>query len=139
MRVYFDSSALVKRGITETHSEELRDVVEELQVGANVLMSSTLAWVEVSRTIRSVLEAEDPADLVRVIDSSLSGIREAPIGRAIASMARRIGSSRMRSLDAIHLATASALDADVFVGYDRRLMQVAEEMGFRTFSPGVSV
>ena len=137
MRVYFDSSALVKRGITETHSEELREAIAQLGAGENALMSSTLAWIEVSRTVRSVLEGEDPAHVVAVIESSLSGIQEAPIARPVASMARRIGSPAMRSLDAIHLATAAALDADVFIAYDRRLLVVAEEMGFHTFSPGV--
>lgn len=43
----------------------------------------------------------------------------------------------MRSLDAIHLASAVADDADLFIGYDKRLLVVAEEMGFRTLSPGV--
>ena len=136
MRVYFDSSALVKRGVTEDYSEELRDIVDGLQQSDDELLSSTLTWIEVSRVLRARLEVEHPARVAELVDGALAGIDEVPLGSVVASLARRIGSPRMRSLDAIHLATASVIDADLFVAYDRRLLLVAEEMGFLTASPG---
>lgn len=44
----------------------------------------------------------------------------------------------LRTLDAIHLATAQALGADLglFVAYDLRLLQAAEGLGLRTAMPG---
>ena len=136
MRVYFDSSALIKRSVTEDHSEELRNTIAELRESGDGLCASSLAWIEVSRVLRSRLETERPAHVVELVDSALAGVDEVPLGRVVASLARRIGSPRMRSLDAVHLATASVIDADVIVAYDRRLLGIASEMGFATLSPG---
>jgi predicted nucleic acid-binding protein len=43
----------------------------------------------------------------------------------------------LRSLDAIHLATASLLGADLgeIVTYDERMAAAAQSMGFRVSSP----
>jgi len=56
----------------------------------------------------------------------------------VVGVARRLGPSSLRSLDAIHLATASIMAADVVIAYDGRLLRAAEELGFRTLSPGAS-
>jgi predicted nucleic acid-binding protein len=46
--------------------------------------------------------------------------------------------SFLRSLDAIHIATAQGLgDVDAFVTYDERQAAAARLAGFRTISPGV--
>lgn len=138
MRVYLDSSALVKRSVTEAQSEQLRETIDQLQRSGDELGSSSVAWIEVNRVLRSRLETEHPARIVELVESALSGVDEVPLGSVVASLARRIGSPKMRSLDAIHLATASVIDADVVVAYDRRMLSVASEMGFATLSPGVS-
>ena len=46
---------------------------------------------------------------------------------------------RLRSLDAIHLATARLLTAelDALVSYDDRLLKAANDAGLATVSPGV--
>jgi len=138
MRVYLDSSALVKRSVTEAQSEQLRETIDQLQRSGDELSSSSVSWIEVNRVLRSRLETEHPARIVELVESALSGVDEVPLGSVVASLARRIGSPKMRSLDAIHLATASVIDADVVVAYDRRMLSVASEMGFATLSPGVS-
>ena len=56
----------------------------------------------------------------------------------VVSLARRIGPITLRSLDAIHLATATLIDADLVIAYDERLLLAAEELGFATASPGGS-
>ena len=44
----------------------------------------------------------------------------------------------LRTLDAIHIATAVGLgDVDVFVTYDERQAEAARLAGLRTVSPGV--
>jgi predicted nucleic acid-binding protein len=49
-----------------------------------------------------------------------------------------IEGSFLRSIDAIHIATAQGLgDVDVFVTYDERQAAAARLAGFRTISPGV--
>lgn len=135
MRVYVDSSALVKRGIEEDSSEELEAAL--LSFEQNSCFASSLAWIEVSRALRSRLEFVDPSSVVDLIDRSLSAIHEVTLSEQVVSYARRIGSTRLRSLDAVHLASATVINADLFVAYDRRLLTIASEMGFATVSPGV--
>jgi predicted nucleic acid-binding protein len=55
----------------------------------------------------------------------------------IASTAEIIGDRALRSLDAIHLATAHDLRAELtaFVCYDKRLIDSARALGLPTESP----
>ncbi len=124
----------MKRGIEEAYSDDLDDFVAQLD--ARETFASALAWVEVSRGLRSRLDAENPVVVVDRIENALSAVHQVPLSQQVVSYARRIGSIHLRSLDAIHLASATLISADVFVAYDRRLLTVAAEMGFATLSPG---
>lgn len=135
MRIYVDSSALIKRAIREKESSALIDTVDQWVTEQSVLYSSTLAWIEVSRIVRSRLDGEPPAEIVQSIENAVAGIAECRITEPVSEIARRLGPSTLRSLDAIHLATATLLGADLFCAYDKRLLVAASELGFRTISP----
>lgn len=96
-------------------------------------MASSLAWVEVSRAVRAAvphgLEVDD------LVDVALSGLLEKPVSTDVLALARWLTPSALRSLDAIHLASALLLDADLVVAYDRRLLDAAVEHRIRTISP----
>lgn len=136
MRIYIDSSALVKRAIRETESEDLVASIDRWVSEGSLLVSSTLAWIELTRTIRSRRETEPPQEIVWLIDNAVAGIDESPISETVSDVARRIGPATLRSLDAIHLATATLIGAELVCAYDRRLLASAEELGFRTVTPG---
>lgn len=136
MRVYLDSSALVKRAIEEAESHELEAALRRYTREQDILFASALATVEVSRIVRSRLDDELPAIVNELIEVALGGIAECGLSPQVVGVARRLGPSSLRSLDAIHLATASIVAADVVIGYDQRLLRAAEELGFRTLSPG---
>lgn len=53
MRVYLDSSALLKRVVAEDESPSLRESLDEHRRNDDVLIASTLAWIEVSRALRA--------------------------------------------------------------------------------------
>ncbi|MEP6478215.1 MAG: type II toxin-antitoxin system VapC family toxin [Rhodoglobus sp.] len=135
MRVYMDSSALAKRSLDEPESARLEEAIERLAQEGNALLSSALTWIELTRTLRSRLEDEPPAEVAELVDAALTGVLEYPIDEQVVGLARRIGPSTLRSLDAIHLATATLLDVDLVCAYDKRLLQSASELGFRTISP----
>lgn len=136
MRIYFDSSALVKRAIREHESFSLIEVIDQWIRGGSTLVSSTLAWIELTRTIRAGRDDEPPQEVVRLIENAVAGIDESPMTETVADIARRIGPSSLRSLDAIHLSTATLIGADLVCAYDRRLLTSAQQLGFRTISPG---
>lgn len=129
----------MKRVILEDHSRALRARVEELEVGANELLTSTLGWVEVSRSLqRRFPDATDePRGDLEI--EALSGVAGFPISYEVVAVARRIGAPGLRSLDAIHCATATLADADVLISYDRGMLLAANAMGLSVDSPGVEL
>jgi predicted nucleic acid-binding protein len=137
VRVYLDSSAILKRVLAEPESQACRTALDGLTQDGAELMSSTLAWVEVSRTIRKRLEVEPPRRVIDLIETALTGIYEFPINTQVIDIAQRLGPAKLRSLDAIHVASANLLGVDLICGYDQRLLVAAEEYGFRTLSPGL--
>jgi predicted nucleic acid-binding protein len=125
---YLDSSAIVKLVVQEPESGALRRYLRRRQP----LISSALARTEV---LRALLPAGDEAvtrgrtvlqriDLVRVNDRILSaaGVLRPP---------------ELRSLDAIHLATAAELgdELSVLVTYDDRMVNAVKQMGYKIVQP----
>jgi predicted nucleic acid-binding protein len=126
---YLDSSALVKLAVAEPESTALRRYVERRQP----LVSSALARTEVARALlphgsearRRGLEVLARVELIRLADRILEA-------------AGLLLPAQLRSLDAIHLASAAELGADAgaFVTYDDRLAAAASEHGLRVVRPG---
>lgn len=137
MLVYFDSSALVKRAIREPESDAMNDAVDRFAADGVDMSMSTLALIELNRAVRARLDSDSSFEVVRLIEFALSGLLEYPINDQVTSIAARLGPTSLRSLDAIHLATATLVNADLVCAYDQRLLQSASELGFRTISPGV--
>jgi predicted nucleic acid-binding protein len=133
--IAFDTSALVKRVIDEPGWEAVDELMDDLFARDQPMIMSALATIEVSRTVRSRHESRHPKSWGELTAIALSGVSEIPIEGAVTSLARRIGSASLRSLDAIHLSTALVMNADYLVTYDRRLASVAEEMGVEVLAP----
>lgn len=134
MRVYVDSSALIKRVVPEDESAELLSFLDAHYQQDDLLTSSSLAWIEVSRAVLS--RARSPIAANDLIDEAMSGIDERPMTADVISVARRIEPSILRSLDAIHLTTAVLIDADVVVTYDDRLADACRRNSLAVASPG---
>ena len=134
MRVYVDSSALIKRVIVEEESDELVDFLDAHYQQADLLASSSLAWVEVSRVV--LAHAKSSTDTADLIDGAMSGIDERSMTAEVISVARRIEPLILRSLDAIHLATAVLIDADLVVTYDDRLADACRRNSLAVAMPG---
>ncbi|TLW93863.1 type II toxin-antitoxin system VapC family toxin [Saccharomonospora piscinae] len=134
MRVYLDTSALLKRIFTERETDAFVEALDRWQAERSLLVSSSLAWVEVARSVRVRLEAPF-GDVEAQVDRALVGVAESPISPEVISLARRIGPTKLRSLDAIHLAAALLLDADLVVTYDDRLAEACRDVGLRATSP----
>ena len=128
MSVYLDSSALVKLVVEEPESEDLRTFV-----GDRVVVSSAVARTEV---IRAVARAEP--ERVSAAEKVLAEASLIIIDGPLASAAAWVEPASVRSLDAIHLATARRLEVglEVLVTYDRQMVQAARMAGLRVASPG---
>jgi predicted nucleic acid-binding protein len=128
--IYFDTSALVKLVFDETESAAL---AEWLTLRADIpKVSSDLSTIELLRTCRRVDEgAVEGAVLL------LGGIDLLPIDRAIVEKAATLIPTELRSLDAIHLASALSVKTNLtaLVAYDVRLCSAAAEAGIEVVSP----
>ena len=101
-----------------------------------MLVSSSLAWVEVSRALRSYPGSSGPVELGVVADTARSGILKKSMSGEVIALARRLAPLELRTLDAIHLASALLIDADLLVAYDQRLLEATTTHGISTSSPG---
>lgn len=125
---YLDSSAVVKLVIAEPESAALRRYVRSRRP----LVSSALARTEV---LRAVLEFGEAA-LARG-RRALRTIELMRVNDRIFDSAGTLQPAEVRSLDAIHLATAQHLgdDLGVVVTYDVRMADAAAKLGLNTHSP----
>lgn len=67
---------------------------------------------------------------------ALAGVSYIALDDRVRRLAATVEPARLRSLDAIHLATALLVDGiDEFVSYDRRLADAARDRGLNVVSP----
>ncbi len=60
---------------------------------------------------------------------------EFPLSDDVVTRAREVGNDELRSLDAIHLASALAVGADTLLTYDMRLADSAAATGLEILQP----
>lgn len=134
--IYLDTSAVIKRVFLEEESIALRDAITDAVEAGGRFATSVLTLVEVSRGVRGRVEKESLSALHQAIARSTDDAAIAPIDERTVESARVIGPPVLRSLDAIHLATAVALGADELWTYDERLAEASVEMGIPVRMPG---
>lgn len=125
---YLDSSAVVKLVIAEPESAALRRYVRRRRL----LVSSALARTEVLRALLAFGEVAlaQGRRVLRTIE--LMRVNDRVFGAAGTLLPAEV-----RSLDAIHLATAQQLGDDLgaVVTYDVRMADAAAKLGLKTHSP----
>lgn len=129
--LYLDASALVKLVIAEYETPALQQAVG---IGA-LLATSALSGVEVRR---AVLRGADTPEILARADAVLARCTLVEVHRAVWTRAAELRPARLRTLDAIHLATALELGPDLgaFVAYDTRLREAASGAGLPLLTPG---
>lgn len=129
MAYYFDTSALVKLVVAEAETGALRVWIAAAD---RAPVACDLVRAELLRAIRRV--APD-----RLVDARavLDDVTMYQLSPAIFEEAARLDPPELRSLDAIHLASALDLGDDLegIVTYDERLAAAAAANGIRVFAP----
>lgn len=126
--LYLDASALVKLVVAERESRALAAAVT-----ASRLVSSELALTEVPRAVRRASGARSPGSVERLL-RALSFI---PVSRRVLARAGALEEPFLRTLDAIHVASALEVadELDVFVTYDASQARAARLAGFAVSAP----
>jgi uncharacterized protein len=127
--LYLDASALVKLVWPEPETNAL---VAALAPGAR-LVASEIAEVEVLRA----LGRRGGNAAMALGRARLESVRLLPLNRQIRQEACELRPAELRSLDAIHVATALQLGEllDCVYAYDTRLIEAARRVGLRVLAP----
>lgn len=128
--IYLDSSALVKLAVEETESGALRAWLAERPEVPR--LSSGVIRVEVPRSIMRV----QPGAVLQA-RSVVARVRRVAMSPEVLEVAAMLQPASLRSLDAIHLASAFTVHdrLTAFVSYDERLLDAAKSAGLPTASP----
>jgi uncharacterized protein len=126
--VYLDTSALLKLLIREAGTSALRS---ELAGRLGPRVASALVRTELRRAVRRI-----DVRATGSIDRLLDGLALVPLDDAVLDAAGRLEPPGLRSLDAVHLASALRVaPVDALVTYDRRMAAAAAEQGLAVLSP----
>lgn len=125
---YLDSSAIVKLAVREAESVALRRYLRRRRP----LVTSALARTEVVRAL--LPGGSDAIAAGRRVLTRLDLVR---VNNRVLDQAATLLPAYVRSLDAIHLATAGQLGQDlgVVVTYDTRMAEAAEHLGYQVAVP----
>jgi predicted nucleic acid-binding protein len=125
--LYLDTSAAVKLLIDEKESLALRAYLSDHDWASSALVRTEL--------VRAILRA-DPSLVPRALDLLAQGSLLV-IDTQVLETAARLSPPSLRSLDAIHLASALQLrdELTAFIAYDDRLLAAASGLGMPVASP----
>jgi hypothetical protein len=133
MRVFFDSSALVKRYLTEAGTAEVLawcDEASELALSVIAIPELISAFRRLAREGRltEAQYAQVKRDLrADLADALLCDTSAQVVQRAIDALE----AAALRGMDAVHIGAALVSGADVFVSADARQSAAATRFGLR--------
>lgn len=129
--IYLDSSALMKLVRQEAETTALFEWLDRRP--GQPVVTSELGRVEVLRATRRI-----GVQVLAEARAVLGDVDMVPLDRAVQDLACDIGDPRLRTLDALHLASALLLGAGLtaFIAYDRRLADAAQAAGLSVSTPG---
>jgi predicted nucleic acid-binding protein len=128
-RPYADASALVKLVLRERESDALRSYLLTRSDPA----TSRISVVEVARAMTRAEGSPQDEAVAALWERTLF----VEVDASLADSAARLEPPTLRSLDAIHLASARALadELEAFVTYDARQAEAARAVGLEVISP----
>ncbi len=134
MKVFFDSSSFAKRYIREEGSDE----VDAILLKASSLGLSVLCLPEVisalSRKLRESILNRDQYALAKQAlladagDADIVNVSPQVVGQAIALLEK----NSLRAMDALHIGSAIAWKAQLFISSDKKQLSAASESGLKT-------
>ncbi|NUU32696.1 type II toxin-antitoxin system VapC family toxin [Arthrobacter sp. C9C5] len=129
MIIYVDASAVLKLVVEETESSAVAEYLSAAGARGDTFVASMLLYTELH------CAAHRRGLPGGVINAVLSGINLVDVARADLMYAAAMP-GRLRSADAIHLAAAIRLQADIMIAYDAELLAAAVDAGLNVLSPG---
>lgn len=134
MRVYLDSSSFAKRFVEESGSDDVEKIcAEATDLGLSVLcVPEIVSALNRRRRERALTQSQYDTAKRRLIedvrDADIIDLTPSVVGSSLAVLE----ASRVRTLDALHIACALEWEAELFVSSDRRQLAAAKRAGLET-------
>ena len=135
--IYLDSCSLLKLVRAEPETPALIAFIDARH--GTRWFTSEIARTELIRAVRrNNRDEESLQDELTQIGRLCEGLDVVPVSARVLDQAAAMEQPRLRTLDAIHLATAFGLREalSAFITYDKRLAVAAEEAGLPVAAPG---
>jgi predicted nucleic acid-binding protein len=139
LRIFLDTSALAKRYVQESGSEELEELL--ISITPEIFLS-TLAFVEFASAMGRKLWNKEIAEAV--VGEAIKELKKdwyevfvkIPLEDTLAEEAAAIALEySLKGADAVHLASAQAADVELFVASDNKLIRSAKKLGMNSYNP----
>jgi uncharacterized protein len=133
MKVFFDTSAFVKRYVEEPGTEKVVEICDQ----AEQVVLCVICLPEMISTLnRLVREGKlQGGDYQKMRDLILKEIEDAEIcyvtPEVIAQTIRCLENNVLRAMDALHLGCALVVEPDLFVSSDQRQIEAAKREGLK--------
>ena len=121
-----DSSELVHRAQAIQAAVIWRPPLDKLDANSYSLASSAISYVEISRTL---LRSESADTARQLAQQALMDVDSLAPSASILELAAMLPVQFLKSLDAIHLASALLIEADVVLTRDHQMQRACEELG----------
>jgi predicted nucleic acid-binding protein len=133
MKVFFDSSAFAKRYIVESGTDKLEKICSQ----SSVLGVSSICLPEIisalCRLRRQSTITEDQYETAK--QALLRDLQDALVCNITPSVIKRsihiLETSKVRSLDALHIACALEFEAEAFISSDVQQLSAAKTAGLK--------
>nr|VFJ45248.1 MAG: hypothetical protein BECKDK2373B_GA0170837_10105 [Candidatus Kentron sp. DK]VFJ56971.1 MAG: hypothetical protein BECKDK2373C_GA0170839_105625 [Candidatus Kentron sp. DK] len=131
MKVFFDSSAFVKRFVEEAGSREVDNYCEQASsLGLSILCIPEMASALNRKRREGDLTKGDYRQIKTQIGKDVEDVQIIDLTPEVTQGAVRLLERHvLRSLDALHIACALEWEADLFVSSDKRQAQASRDSG----------
>ncbi len=136
MNLYLDSSALAKRYLVETGSEDVRQWIEGAELTATSLIPRAEVTAAITRAVRmGVLEEQSARWMIDEFRTDWVSLNRIPVTETLVARADRLACEfGLRGYDAVHLAAALTWQENLnfpvtLATFDKELADAARQSG----------
>jgi predicted nucleic acid-binding protein len=139
LRIFLDTSALAKRYVQESGSEELEELL--ISITPEIFIS-TLAFVEFASAIgrklwhKEISDADVRTAIKEFEEDWYEVFAKIPLEDTLAETAAAMALEHsLKGADAVHMTSAQAANAELFVASDNKLIRAAKKLGINSYNP----
>ena len=133
MKVFLDTSAFAKRYVAEPGSDQVMDLCQQ----ADSLFVSVICLPELISTLSRLVREKKiaQADYRKLKGDAIADLADVDICQItpgiLSAVIPLLETHPLRTMDALHVACALAVEPDVFVSADHRQLAAAQKAGLR--------